>query len=97
MQKCNKSKHLETYEHKIRMLYPDGFVFQKGSNIYQVMFKDITEEEVEQLKTKHDIYSICSYSDFMTYRREGKINKNISPGCEGITIDDILKDCKILF
>ena len=86
MQKCNKSKHLETYEHKIRLLYPEGFVFQQGTKMYQVIFNELAKNDINK----------CSYADFMAWRKLGNVNKIITPSNDGITIDDILKDCRIL-
>ena len=86
MQKCNKSKHLETYEHKIRLLYPEGFVFQRGTEMYQVIFNEIAKNDIKT----------CSYAEFMAWRTLGNVKKIITPGNDGTTIDDILKDCRIL-
>ena len=86
MQTCNKSKHLETYEHKIRLLYPEGFVFQQGIGMCQVIFNELATNDIKT----------CSYADFMAWRKLGNVNKIITPGSDGATIDDILKDCRIL-
>ena len=79
-------KNLETYEHKIRLLYPEGFVFQRGTEMYQVIFNEIAKNDIKT----------CSYAEFMAWRTLGNVKKIITPGKDGTTIDDILKDSRIL-
>ena len=87
-------KNLETYEHKVRLLYHDGFVFQQGIRMHQVIYNEIAKQE--DTNTNNDIIGCCSYADFMAWRKLGNVNKIITPGNDGTTTDDILKDCRIL-
>ena len=84
--KCCSSTHDNSYEHKIRLLYPEGFVFQRGTEMYQVIFNEIAKNDIKT----------CSYAEFMAWRTLGNVKKIITPGKDGTTIDDILKDCRIL-
>ncbi len=69
MQKCNTSKNLETHEHKTRSIYPDGFVFQLGLGMYQVIHNEIAKQELQDTNTNNDIIGCCRYSDFMAWRK----------------------------
>ena len=76
--KCCSSTHDNSYEHKIRLLCPNGFIFQKFEKSYYVNLKDLPIDELQTFIDR-DI-KVVMYDDFKRWKNDKNIDNILVEG-----------------
>ena len=63
-QRSNLWRHLKTYEHKIRMMFPDGFFIKRKAKLCFIKIRELSNEEITNILRTCVPISIMDYNNF---------------------------------
>ena len=63
LHKASLSKHMNTYDHDIRMMYPNGFIIEH-IGVYLIKIRELSEETITNIRDTYDILGIRSTKDY---------------------------------